>query len=344
VERPSQLILRNRAALTAGDILLFNAPPDHLFQELGAGRVGIWCQDFGEYRWFIDHGARSGFGVLPEAGALPAQVILFQPREKERLELLLHFLAAGLPAGGILWLVGANQSGIGSAGKYLKKYFASATKADNARHCKVFCASRAIPPPPFLLSDYQQKWLLGAPGEELRLVSLPGVFSHGRLDRGTALLLETLADLRGAECPAGRVLDFACGIGVLGLSLLKRDPTLELTLLDSSALALESVRQTVQANDLQATVLPSDGLAEVNRRYDWIISNPPFHRGVSRDFDVSRRLFEQSARVLTRQGKILLVCNRNLPYDKWLADHFSLVETLAGNNEYKVLRALRPKN
>ena len=48
----------------------------------------------------------------------------------------------------------------------------------------------------------------------LKVVSLPGVFSHGRLDRGTALLLEHLDKL-----PSGHLLDFGCGAGVLGAAL-----------------------------------------------------------------------------------------------------------------------------
>ncbi len=45
----------------------------------------------------------------------------------------------------------------------------------------------------------------------LKVISLPGVFSHGRLDRGSALLLEHLDKL-----PSGHLLDFGCGAGVLG--------------------------------------------------------------------------------------------------------------------------------
>ena len=139
------------------------------------------------------------------------------------------------------------------------------------------------------------------------------------------------------------LLDFACGIGVIGLSLLVRDPTLKLTLLDNSALALESARRSLQANELQAGLLPSDGLAEVAQRYDWIVSNPPFHRGVATNLDITRRFIEQAHTALNRQGKILLVCNSHLPYERWLSDHFISVEILAGRDNFRVLQACRPK-
>ncbi len=331
--------------MAAGDILLLNPPPDHLFQELttGSSRVSVWSQDFGDYRWFADHQAEAGFGVVPAGDSLPPQIILFLPREKERLELLLHFLAAGMPTHGVLWLVGENQSGIRSAARRLQKFFGTTAKMDTARHCALFRASQPAPATPFQVQDYQEQWLLGSAPDELRMVSLPGAFAHGRLDRGTELLLQVLHSQKGDKQPHGRVLDFACGIGVIGLTLLQIDPTLNLTLLDNSALALESARLSLQANGLQARVLAADGLSGIDERYDWIVSNPPFHRGVATNFDVAQRFFAQAPSALTRQGKLMLVCNRHLPYEGWLADHFATVETPASRNDFKILCACRPK-
>jgi len=345
VERTSQLILRNRAALDAGELLLINPPADNLFGELAPNgfEISVWCQDFGDYRWFRDRGEKADFGVVPDAGRVPPQVIMFLPREKERLELMLHFLACALPGSGCLWLAGENQSGIRSAVKSLRKYFSDVLKTDTARHSALYRATMATKTPPFRLEDYQQKWTLGDTGTGLRLVSLPGVFAHGRLDRGSGLLLETLDGLKGNDRPQGSVLDFACGIGLIGMSLLLRDPSLELTLLDNSALALESARLSLQASGMQARLLPSDGLTEVNQKFDWIVSNPPFHRGVSLNFDVSRQFFERAPSVLNKHGRIILVCNRHLPYDVWLAERFAGVETVAATHDFKVLMASRPK-
>ena len=345
MERTSQLILRNKASLTADDVLLLNPPADHLFQELMTAHRGVrvCSQGFGAYRWFSDHAAEAEFAVLPDASRLTAQVIFFLPREKERLEMWLHFLAATMPTTGNLWLVGENRSGIKSAAGRLKNHFSSVAKSDAARHCVLFRAREALSSRPFRLDEYQQKWLLGSPPRELRMVSLPGTFAHGRLDRGTELLLQVLSTQRGDDRPRGSVLDFACGIGVIGLYLLQHEPALDLTLLDDSALALESARRSLQANQVQAKLLPSDGLSEVVQRYDWIISNPPFHQGVTANFDIARRFFARAPAVLTRQGRLLLVCNRHLPYEGWLADHFASVESLAEKSDYKVLRAARPK-
>ena len=50
----------------------------------------------------------------------------------------------------------------------------------------------------------------------------PGVFSHGRLDAGTRALLEVM---RRFPVAGRRVLDFACGSGVIGAFLSALEPT-----------------------------------------------------------------------------------------------------------------------
>jgi 16S rRNA (guanine1207-N2)-methyltransferase len=281
--------------------------------------------------------------VVPESSTLPHTIILFQPREKELLDMCLHFLAANAHPDANVWLVGENTSGIKSAGKALEKHFKSVTKVDSARHCSLYRARDAEAVEPFDLARYHQKWLLGNPGAEQRMVSLPGAFAHGRLDRGTELLLQAIARNPADWKVDASVLDFGCGIGVIGLYLLAREPSLKMTLLDSSALALESAKLSLALNGLEATVLASDGLAGLDDRFDLIVTNPPFHRGVATDLAVARRFIQDAGDRLRKQGRIILVCNRHLPYEPWLCESFGDVQTLEGNKEYKVLRASRPK-
>jgi len=341
MQRTSELIVRCMAQMEPGNVLLFNPARDTLFQELEeAGReVQTWSQNFGDSRWLLSNGAKASFGVLPEPAGLPGRVILFQPREKDRLDMLLHFLSHAMPANGRLWLVGENQSGIKSAGKRLYARFRTVRKLDSARHCVLYQAQSPAPPEAFRLEAYLDKWVLDITPAGLRLVSLPGAFAHGRLDRGTEVLLQTLSRCTGKNAPAGRVLDFGCGSGVIGLSLLSKNPDVQLTLLDDSALALESARLSLLANELSAELVPSDGLAEIRQRFDWIVSNPPFHRGVATEYDVVRRFFAQARSVMSKQGKMLLVCNIHLPYETWLAEHFGRVELLDQGSGFKVLRA-----
>ncbi|MFP3560842.1 methyltransferase, partial [Paraburkholderia sp. SIMBA_049] len=78
---------------------------------------------------------------------------------------------------------------------------------------------------------------------------------HGRLDRGTALLLRHLDGL-----PCGHVLDFGCGAGVLGATVKRRYPQSRLTLLDVDAFAVAASRLTLAANGLEGEVISGDGI------------------------------------------------------------------------------------
>jgi 16S rRNA (guanine1207-N2)-methyltransferase len=363
MERTSELILRNAVALPAGALLLFNPPRDGLFRELEAHRrVRVVTQDFGDYERLRQSGADASFGLLPwssaesssiaaaESSIIPAaepesmnHVILFLPREKERLDLLLHAIAGQLPAEGELWLVGENHAGIKSAGKRLEARFTAVAKIDSARHCGLFRAGGARPGEAFRLEDYRQQWELDLPGGALKVASLPGVFAHGRLDGGTALLLQFLAQQGERLRIAGRVLDFGCGAGVLGLALLRAHPELHMTLLDSNAAALISAAWSLAANGLTAELLPADGLPATGPPLDWIVSNPPFHQGVATDLSVARRFFEGAATRLANTGRMLLVCNRHLPYEDWLGEHFAVVEKPLTDLDFQLLLAARSR-
>src|SRR3546814_7988841 len=138
----------------------------------------------------------------------------------------------------------------------------------------------------------------------LQVISLPGVFSHGRLDVGSALLLEHLDDL-----PNGRVLDFGCGAGILGATLKRRYPQSNLLLLDVDAFAIESSRRTLAAHGLEADVIAGAGIDAAPRHLAAIVSNPPFHQGVHTSYRASEALIERAAEHLATGWLLTLGAN-----------------------------------
>lgn len=358
METTSQLILRNEARLPPGGLLLIDAPRDGLLRQLQSPEraVRVSTQDFGSFRWLLAGGAEAAYEAVPTLAGDERTIILHLPREKERLEMLLHAVAAKMNpapligagadanAGARLWLVGENRAGIKSAGRHLQQAFERVATLDKARHCGLLEAAGPKSGTPFSVDRYARDWSVCHCGHEIRLRTFPGVFAHGRLDRGTALLLEALEGL----CPSGRVLDFACGSGVVGLALLAAaERHLHLTLLDSSALAIESARRSLTASGLDeqaVTLLPSDGLSELgaDARFDWIVSNPPFHHGVRNDLDVAAEFFRQAGTFLAENGRMVIVFNRHLPYAPWLQSAFQGVERLAESGEFTVMRVSRP--
>lgn len=339
MEAVSQVVLRNSTALPPGPLLLVNPPRDRLFHELRADNrtVHVSTSDYGDFEWLRSAGADAAFEAAPDNETATPTVIAVLPREKERLDMLLHALASGMSGDGILWLVGENRAGAKSAKRYLERWFKTVQKRDSARHCQLFEARSPADAAPFALGDYEREWSPPCAGN-LSLVSLPGIFAHGRLDQGTALLLPVLQRLK----PSGRVLDFACGAGVIGLCLLRQSPETELTLLDNSALALEACRRSLGQNRLQARILASDGLDRLSGRYDWIVSNPPFHRGVEDTLEVAEKFFRDAGTFLDRNGRILVVFNRHLPYLGWLRERYRRVDVLEDDSAYLVVSAAGP--
>jgi 16S rRNA (guanine1207-N2)-methyltransferase len=341
MERSSQLVLRSEARLRPGPILLLNPPRDALFRQLQSDErpVGVSTQDYGDYSWLSTSGACVSFDALAEPDKSCRTVILILPREKERLAMMLHALSAWMSDDARLWLVGENKAGIKSAPRYLEQNFRNVTRLDSARHCGLFEVSAPLNERPFDLDAYATAWSVDFAAQRIEVVSLPGTFAHGRLDKGSRLLLDSLEKLR----PEGKILDFACGSGVIGCALLAGGSRAELTLLDVSALALEASGRTLSLNGMKAALLPSDGLSELEGRYDWIISNPPFHRGVSNDLEIAKKFFAEAGTFLTENGRIVIVCNRHLPYASWLQNHFDRVERLDENSEFIIIQAGKPR-
>jgi 16S rRNA (guanine1207-N2)-methyltransferase len=338
----SEVILRNLAHLRPGGLTLINPPADSLFRQLMASHdpVDILTNHHGDFRWFSDSGAIVSFNPLPGRGKPESTYVLFLPREKGLLLMLLHALAAAIPGEGNLWLVGENKAGIKSARRHLEAFYDRVNKLDSARHCGLYAASTPRAVEAFDLASYLETWSVDFGDTRLNVGSLPGVFAHGRLDKGSRLLLDSM----GKPDPGANVLDFACGSGVIGCALLKAQSDMRLTFSDVSFLAIESCRHTLGMNDLSATLLPSDGLAEVVGTYDLIVSNPPFHRGIRNDLDIAAKFFHDAGTFLTENGRIVIVCNRHLPYESWLRKYFNQVNQLGANREFMVLEAAQPNN
>lgn len=76
----------------------------------------------------------------------------------------------------------------------------------------------------------------------------------------------------------GTVLDLGCGTGALGLALAQALPQIQVTLVDISEKALQLAGENVQKNGLENRVklIHSDWFEEVQGKYDWIVSNPPY--------------------------------------------------------------------
>lgn len=329
---PRSEVLLRQAELFAGNLLLAGLPADDLLGHLPAARG--WSWHAGEQAQlqarFPD---RSQFGTTPDSQNFDAAV-LFLPKSRELTDYLLEALAARLP-GRELYLVGEKRAGIERASKQLA-VFGKPRKLDSARHCQLWQVTVEHAPAEPDLPALAQHFTLHLEDGPLQVVSLPGVFSHGRLDRGTALLLRHLDQL-----PAGHLLDFGCGAGVLGAVLKRRYPANRLTLLDVDAFAIASSRLTLAANDLQAEVLAGDGIDAAPKGLSAILSNPPFHQGVHTSYGATEQLLREAAKHLLEKGEIRLVANNFLQYAPLIEKHLGPCRTLTAADGFHIYQATR---
>lgn len=330
---PRSEVLLRQAELFGGALLLAGLPADDLLGQLPQARG--WSWHAGEQALLDSRfSGRSHFGVTPPAGEFVAAV-LFLPKSRELTDYLLSALAAQL-AGRPLFLVGEKRTGIERAAKQLAA-FGRARKLDSARHCQLWQVTVENAPATPDLETLARHYSLSLSDGPLTVVSLPGVFSHGRLDIGSALLLEHLDQL-----PTGHLLDFGCGAGVLGAALKRRYPESQVTLLDVDAFAVVSSRLTLAANGLEADVISGDGIAAAPRGLAAILSNPPFHQGVHTHYQATENLLRHAAEHLERHGQLRLVANSFLKYPPLIEQYLGPCHTLAQAKGFRIYRASKP--
>jgi 16S rRNA (guanine1207-N2)-methyltransferase len=169
----------------------------------------------------------------------------------------------------------------------------------------------------------------------LRFKSAPGLFSSDDLDEGTRLLLENM-DLQ----PGEHLLDFGCGYGPLGLFAAAWGAG-QVDMVDVNLLAVEAARLNAAHNRLdQANIFVGDVLDFVeNQRYSLIISNPPFHSGHDVNYEMAQTFIVHSAQILEDTGRLILVANRFIRYDRIMRDVFREVEITAETGKFQVWTA-----
>ena len=87
-----------------------------------------------------------------------------------------------------------------------------------------------------------------------------------------------------------------------------------------------------------------DVTAGLPRRYDSIVSNPPFHAQGGEDRpDIGRRFIAVAAQSLNPGGRFWMVANRHLPYEQALDECFGEVRSLAQDSGFKVVEARKPR-
>lgn len=129
-----------------------------------------------------------------------------------------------------------------------------------------------------------------------------GVYSYGRLDKATEILINHHGPVHG------RVLDVGCGYGVIGIVLKRETPSIQLCMSDVNKRAVEFAKINAKDNNVEADIRQGY-LYEPwsNETFDHIISNPPLVAGKR----VWMELIEGAFQRLNPGGSLQLVAFHN---------------------------------
>jgi 16S rRNA (guanine1207-N2)-methyltransferase len=302
--------------------------------------------------------------VEPLQYPLPAEIyqtiVMNLPKGRKLARRWLVEAWGALQPGNELYLAGANPEGIKSVIQDAGILFGNATVLVYRKGCRVArmvkqsepgvnpdWAPRAIAPSPEVSWAAEPgiargSWIefsASVCGGTFALRSLPGVFSFDRLDEGTALLLQQLT----REWVQGRrVLDFGCGYGLIGMAAAWLGAEW-VDLLDVDLSAVTAALENCSGNKIpNARARPSDVLDAIGpERYDLILSNPPFHAGKQVEYSMAQTFITHSRHILNPGGRLVLVSNRFIRYDRLMKEVFGNVEALAETTKFHVLESVR---
>lgn len=286
-------------------------------------------------------------GAVSAPGSFDA-VILRVPRQSDYLEFLLRFASRQLKPGGLL-LTGGMIKHIPDQSVAIYQRLVITEQVLPARKKARVVVCR---PGPGNVGDgaWDALWKgYRLQDQGLTLQGLPSVFGREKLDIGTRMLLPHLEQAMAGVKAGERVLDLACGNGVLGLIALARKPEVQVSFADVSAQALLSVRHNLNAagfgNVLQQTLIHADGLPVNVRQQGFarVLLNPPFHEGGVVGDHIARRLFDDAAAALAPDGLLLMVGNRHLGYHRTLRQTFDEVGQWDADPKFVVLAGRRPR-
>lgn len=170
-------------------------------------------------------------------------------------------------------------------------------------------------------------------GREITAHTAPGVFSAGRLDLGTRVLLRSVP----SPPATGDLLDLGCGWGPIALTLALESPGATVWAVDVNRRALDLLRRTAADLGLRnlRVVEPDEVPDDVTFAAIW--SNPPIRVGK----DALHAMLTRWLGRLEPDGQAWLVVQRTLGADSladWLRGQGLATTKAASAKGFRVLR------
>ena len=152
------------------------------------------------------------------------------------------------------------------------------------------------------LKSEEKEIIVNINDTQLKFLTDNGVFSKKGLDFGTRSLLSTL-DINKLK---GDILDFGCGYGPIGIYI-KKVSIANVTMLDVNKRSVTLAKKNVILNNVDVEVIESNIYENVDKKFDYIISNPPIRVGKKILYEI---LFG-AKNYLKENGELWIVVNKS---------------------------------
>ena len=225
-------------------------------------------------------------------------------------------------------IAGDKTAGIGSLRKWISQK-TEITDSFSKHHAVVFWFSKS--------DDVWERPSLAKEVDGYHLSE--GMFSSDGPDKGSMLLVEHFDKRLG-----GPVADLGAGWGYLSNELLKRNSKVtELAVYEADYHSLEAAKKNIKPYEgLTPTYHWCDLTTEFKKKpYQWVIMNPPFHTARATDTELGKKFIQIAGSTLPSGGRLLMVANRNLPYEDTLSKVFRHFKVLEERSGFKVIEAVK---
>ena len=128
------------------------------------------------------------------------------------------------------------------------------------------------------------------------------VFSKRGLDFGTRTLLESI-DINSIN---GDILDFGCGYGPVGIYISKLTKA-NVDMIDINERALNLAKKNANINGVDVNIFESDIYSNIDKKYDYIITNPPIRVGKK----ILYEILIGAKSYLKKDGHLIFVMNKD---------------------------------
>ncbi|WP_096085788.1 class I SAM-dependent methyltransferase [Agaribacterium haliotis] len=284
-------------------------------------------------------------------------------KEKLCVHRALNLCLGHLRPGGELLLIGRKDDGIKAYVDKCKKQLGMTGKIK--KHGELYCATLEPGPDTLASSTEQRKHThehqhqhhkhaqlddgpyetfravaeLELGGKRYQIESKPGVFGWKKLDAGSLFLIDQL-DIAGLSQLAqngASALDLGCGSGLLSFAA-DALGFKNIVASDNNAAAISACQHNFQLNKINATCIADDAGKNLNQQFDFIICNPPFHKGKAHSQELSASFARAIADRLKQKGQAWLVCNAFVGIEKQFKQLNMSSSTVANNKSFKVLK------